>query len=211
MDNRLILTERQHALVKELYRLFRDFAKEEGRFIPVLEDMKGSLIYHFYNGKNVDYIERTDEYIDYQGVIGDNNVLLDPKFLEKYELDVTLLSGDPYFLLENNQYVRDRILKTIKSVSNTRKQMALNKALGKDGERLANIKKEIKERYLTSIQLTEELRRWEAAGNERMIEITLQDIEVNNHKRSCLKSEAIKLGKVVAKMTREFLSNYKAQ
>ena len=59
MDNRLILTERQRALVKELYRLFRDFAKEEGRFIPVLDD---------------------------------DNVLLEPKFLEKYELRRYLLS-----------------------------------------------------------------------------------------------------------------------
>ena len=44
-----------------------------------------------------------------------------------------------------------------------------------------------------------------------MKEITLQDIEANNAERARLKSEAIKLGKVVAQKTREFLSNYKAK
>ena len=211
MDTRLVLTKRQNELVKELNRLFRQFAIEGGSYISELCDNDTSLTYYFYNGKNVIDIIRADEYVNYEEEIDDMNVFLDKQSLERCKLKVNTLYGDPCFLLENNQYVKDRILKTIKKVSNTRKQIELNNALGKDGERLANIKKQIKDRAQAAIQLKEELCRWETSGNERMKEITLQDIEANNAERVRLKSEAIKLGKVVAQKTREFLSNYKAK
>ena len=41
----------------------------------------------------------------------------------------------------------------------------------------------------------------------KMIEITLADIAANNCKRNELKSEAIKLGRIVAQKKREFLKN----
>ena len=50
MDTRLVLTERQNELVKELNRLFRQFAKEGGSYISELCDNDTSLTYYFYIG-----------------------------------------------------------------------------------------------------------------------------------------------------------------
>jgi hypothetical protein len=165
-----------------------------------VDDYGEELTIAFYNTENVRSYEDAclcDKSVD------DSSCILDPNELSHLTLHTKYIGNDPMLLLENNQYVKDRIIDAYKVIEKKK----LQEALGSDGYRLQSIKKEIKERANADKELHLELDRWNSIGNDKMIEITLADIAANNCKRNELKSEAIKLGRIVAQKKREFLKN----
>lgn len=195
MDKRIVLTKRQMKLIRELRKNFHKlYEMNVGCFVN-FDDYDEELTIAFYNTENVDYYE--DAYVDDEPADNSSCILV-PNELSHVTLHAREIGTDPMLLLENNKYVRDRIIDAYKVIENKK----LQEALGSDGYRLQSIRNEIKERAKADKELHEELDRWIDAGNERMIEITLQDIEANNNMRTSLKSEAIKLGRVVANKKR---------
>lgn len=200
MDKRIVLTKRQMKLIRELRKNFyKLYEMNVGCFFN-FDDYGEELTIAFYNTENVRYDKDAclcDKSVD------DSSCILDPNELSHLTLHTKYIGNDPMLLLENNQYVKDRIIDAYKVIEKKK----LQEALGSDGYRLQSIKKEIKERAKADKELHEELDRWISTGNDKMIEITLADIAANNCKRNELKSEAIKLGRIVAQKKREFLKN----
>lgn len=200
MDKRIALTKRQMKLIRELRKNFHKlYEMNVGCFVN-FDDYDEELTIAFYNTENVDYYG--DAYVDDEPADNSSCILV-PNEVSHVTLHTREIGTDPMLLLENNKYVRDRIIDAYKVIENKK----LQEALGSDGYRLQSIKKEIKERAKADKELHEELDRWNSIGNDKMIEITLEDIAANNCKRNELKSEAIKLGRIVAQKKREFLKN----
>ena len=200
MDKRIVLTKRQMKLIRELRKNFHKlYEMNAGCFFNV-DDYGEELTIAFYNTENVRSYEDAclcDKSVD------DSSCILDPNELSHLTLHTKYIGNDPMLLLENNQYVKDRIIGAYKVIEKKK----LQEALGSDGYRLQSIRNEIKERAKADKELHLELDRWISTGNDKMIEITLADIAANNCKRNELKSEAIKLGRIVAQKKREFLKN----
>lgn len=200
MDKRIVLTKRQMKLIRELRKNFHKLYEMNVGCFFNFDDYGEELTIAFYNTENVRSYEDAclcDKSVD------DSSCILDPNELSHLTLHTKYIGNDPMLLLENNQYVKDRIIDAYKVIEKKK----LQEAFGSDGYRLQSIKKEIKERANADKELHEELDRWISTGNDKMIEITLADIAANNCKRNELKSEAIKLGRIVAQKKREFLKN----
>ena len=200
MDKRIVLTKRQKGLIKELRKNLHRLSEMNADWFVNFDDFAEKLTIAFYNAENVGSYE--DACLCYKSV-DDSSCVLDPNELSHLTLHARYIGNDPMLLLENNQYVKDRIIDAYKVIEKKK----LQEAFGSDGYRLQSIKKEIKERAKADKELHEELDRWISTGNDKMIEITLEDIAANNCKRNELKSEAIKLGRIVAQKKREFLKN----
>ena len=200
MDKRIVLTKRQMKLIRELRKNLHRLSEMNADWFVNFDDFAEKLTIAFYNAENVYSYE--DAYLCDKSV-DDSSCVLDPNELSHLTLHAIYIGNDPMLLLENNQYVKDRIIDAYKVIENKK----LQEALGLDGYRLQSIKKEIKERAKADKELHEELDRWISTGNDKMIEITLADIAANNCRRNELKSEAIKLGRIVAQKKREFLKN----
>lgn len=200
MDKRIVLTKRQMKLIRELRKNFHKLYEMNVGCFFNFDDYDEELTIAFYNTENVRSYEDAclcDKSVD------DSSCILDPNELSHLTLHTKYIGNDPMLLLENNQYVKDRIIDAYKVIENKK----LQEALGSDGYRLQSIRNEIKERAKADKELHLELDRWISTGNDKMIEITLADIAANNCKRNELKSEAIKLGRIVAQKKREFLKN----
>ena len=200
MDKRIVLTKRQMKLIRELRKNLHRLSEMNADWFVNFDDFAEKLTIAFYNAENVYSYE--DAYLCDKSV-DDSSCVLDPNELSHLTLHTKYIGNDPMLLLENNQYVKDRIIDAYKVIEKKK----LQEAFGSDGYRLQSIKKEIKERAKADKELHEELDRWISTGNDKMIEITLADIAANNCKRNELKSEAIKLGRIVAQKKREFLKN----
>lgn len=198
MDKRIVLTKRQMKLIRELRKNLHRLSEMNADWFVNFDDFAEKLTIAFYNAENVRSYENAclcDKSVD------DSSCVLDPNELSHLTLHAIYIGNDPMLLLENNQYVKDRIIDAYKVIEKKK----LQEAFGSDGYRLQSIKKEIKERAKADKELHEELDRWISTGNDKMIEITLADIAANNCRRNELKSEAIKLGRIVAQKKREFL------
>lgn len=198
MDKRIVLTKRQMKLIRELRKNLHRLSEMNADWFVNFDDFAEKLTIAFYNAENVRSYEDAclcDKSVD------DSSCVLDPNELSHLTLHAIYIGNDPMLLLENNQYVKDRIIDAYKVIEKKK----LQEAFGSDGYRLQSIKKEIKERAKADKELHEELDRWISTGNDKMIEITLADIAANNCRRNELKSEAIKLGRIVAQKKREFL------
>lgn len=200
MDKRIVLTKRQMKLIRELRKNLHRLSEMNADWFVNFDDFAEKLTIAFYNAENVYSYE--DAYLCDKSV-DDSSCVLDPNELSHLTLHAIYIGNDPMLLLENNQYVKDRIIDAYKVIEKKK----LQEAFGSDGYRLQSIKKEIKERAKADKELHEELDRWISTGNDKMIEITLADIAANNCRRNELKSEAIKLGRIVAQKKREFLKN----
>ena len=180
MDKRIVLTKRQMKLIRELGKNFHKLYEMNVGCFFNFDDYGEELTIAFYNTENVRSYEDAclcDKSVD------DSSCILDPNELSHLTLHKEC------------------------AVEFTYDEKKLQEAFGSDGYRLQSIKKEIKERAQADKELQEELDRWISTGNDKMIEITLADIAANNCKRNELKSEAIKLGRIVAQKKREFLKN----
>ena len=198
MDKRIVLTECQKKLIKELRKNLHRLSEMNAYWFVNFDDFSEKLTIAFYNAENVRSYEDAclcDKSVD------DSSCVLDPNELSHLTLHARYIGNDPMLLLENNQYVKDRIIDAYKVIEKKK----LKEAFGSDGYRLYSIKKEIKERAKADKELHEELDRWISTDNDKMIEITLADIAANNCRRNELKSEAIKLGRIVAQKKREVL------
>lgn len=198
MDKRIVLTKCQKKLIKELRKNLHRLSEMNAYWFVNFDDFSEKLTIAFYNAENVRSYEDAclcDKSVD------DSSCVLDPNELSHLTLHARYIGNDPMLLLENNQYVKDRIIDAYKVIEKKK----LKEAFGSDGYRLYSIKKEIKERAKADKELHEELDRWISTDNDKMIEITLADIAANNCRRNELKSEAIKLGRIVAQKKREFL------
>ena len=209
MDKRIVLTKRQKELIQELRKNLKRLSEMNVGMLANSDDM-GQLILAFYNDEEVHYCSEDDEYID-DPEDDYSSCIIDPNELSNVIFPLEFYDTPPVLLLENNQYVKDRIIEEYKQIQEEREEIAFQEALaqvlGEDAIRLHTMNAEIERRDELDKVLHEELDRWVNSGNEKMIEITSEDIAVNDAHRTSLKSEAMKLGLIVAEKKREFLKN----
>ena len=138
MDKRIVLTKRQMKLIRELRKNFHKLYEMNVGCFFNFDDYGEELTIAFYNTENVRYDKDAclcDKSVD------DSSCILDPNELSHLTLHAKYIGNDPMLLLENNQYVKDRIIDAYKVIEKKK----LQEALGSDGYRLQSIKKEIKE------------------------------------------------------------------
>ena len=204
MDKRLIFTKRQKELLKELKK---ELVKLEGKGGCTVCNLLDTYDY----GCN-DKIEIFFCGTDNRGGREISSYKQCRKLLRNCSVDVGKTGyNDVLCLLENNQYVKDRIAVSFRKIFKERKKRELQDALGEDGIRLQELKALYKQYCKARLELEEELERFRSSGNESVVDIILEDLAANSKEIASIRSESIRLGRAVAKKKREFLEGCKSE
>ena len=122
MDKRIVLTKRQMKLIRELRKNFHKLYEMNVGCFFNFDDYDEELTIAFYNAENVYSYE--DAYLCDKSV-DDSSCVLDPNELSHLTLHAIYIGNDPMLLLENNQYVKDRIIDAYKVIEKKKLQEAI--------------------------------------------------------------------------------------